>query len=484
MIDSMALLFGMALVAVVAAFAAGRFLRAARPGASTTGDEISAVGFARLQERERLLGEQIGRFESQTRKLAAELECETAAHREVRERAAASGAAAVERERALQQTIAERDEQLKGTQERLKTEFENMANRVLAATANQLSTQSQESLAVILNPLKERIAEFQQKVEASHLEDTSQRATIVEQIRQVTATGQSLGMQAENLTKALKGDPQLRGQWAEIRLERILEQAGLERGRDFVVQGGDFNLKGEDGGSVRPDVIVLLPENRHLIIDSKLSLIHYLEYEAAEDEEARAVALKKLVASVRGHADSLAAKRYQSADGLNAHELVLMFIPIEGVAAAVLRKDDGLYSYCWNKKIVMVAPSALLMTMTSVASIWRDKRQNESALRIAHQAGQLYDKLAGFVCDLNEVSLKIQSAADAHGEAMKKLATGKGNALSRAQKLKALDVSSKKDFPFVILGGEKHAVDAEEDEQPGAYPENGAPKLLEKPAEF
>lgn len=390
-------------------------------------------------------------------------------------------ATASERQAGLQRMISERDEQLKGLQQQLKTEFENMANRILSATANELSTKSHESLSAILEPLKERLSEFQQKVETSHVEDTSQRATIIEQIRHVAQAGQTIGVQAENLTKALKGDSQLRGRWGEVRLERILEQAGLERGREFIVQGGDFNLRSEDGGSLRPDVIVLLPENRQLIIDSKLSLIHYLEYEDANDEEARAAALKKLIASVRGHAESLSAKRYQIAEGLNAHDLVLMFIPIEGVAAVALRNDSELYGWCWSRKVVMVAPSTLFMTMQTIASIWRYERQNENAQAIARQAGQLFDKLVGFVDELNTVSQKIQSAADAHAEAMKRLVQGKGNALGRAQKLKELGVASKKDFPPVLSAGEKHIVEADDDDEPLELLASSPPKLLESP---
>ena len=522
MTGSMMILFALALVAAVAMFVAGRYFAGPGAPAPAPGSEISAVELARLQERERLLGSQIVNLEAQVHALRNDYLRQGEELAAARERAAGSEeriagltgqveragkhigerdviieqlrtqnddirqhlagkdsdlAAASERQTALQRVIADRDEQLKGLQERLKTEFENMANRILAATASDLTAKSQESLAAILDPLKARIAEFQQKVEATHIEDTKERATIAEQIRQVAQAGQSIGAQAENLTKALKGDSQLRGRWGEVRLERILEQAGLERGREFVVQGGDFHLKGEDGGSLRPDVIVLLPEHRQLIIDSKLSLVHYLEYESAEDEETRAGALRKLVASVRGHAESLGGKRYQSSDGLNAHDLVLMFIPIEGVAALVLKNDDDLYAWCWGRKVVMVSPSTLFMTMQTVASIWRYERQNENAQAIAEQAGQLYDKLAGFVDDMNNVSTKLQSAADAHAEAMKKLAKGKGNALGRAERLKALGVASKKDLPVVLLGSEKHVVEADDDEP---VPEPPLPRLLEK----
>jgi DNA recombination protein RmuC len=522
MSDASMIFLALALVAAVAAFLLGRSLAGARAPASGS----SAVELAKFQERERLLGSQIVNLEAQIQTLRNEFARSNEELAAAREKVAGSDervaglagqieragqhigerdavidtlrvradalrqtlgekeselAAATERQAGLQHLIAERDEQLKGVQERLKTEFENIANRILAATANDLSAKSQDSLAAILEPLKERIAEFQQKVEATHIEDTRERATIAEQIRQIELAGRSLGEQAENLTKALKGDSQLRGQWAEFGLERILEQAGLERGRDFVNQGGDFNLKGEDGNSLRPDVIVLLPENRHLVIDSKLSYVDYIEYELAADDELRTSALKKLIASVRAHAEDLAGKHYQSAAGLNAHELVLMFIPIEGVAAVVQKNDNNLYDWCWRRKIVMVSPSTLFMTMKTVASIWRYERQNEKAQDIAQQAGQLYDKLAGLVDDLNNVSQKLQSAADAHAEAMKKLSTGRGNALGRAQRLKALGVQSRKEIPVVLLGSEKHVVGADDAEEEDALA--AAPRLLEEAPE-
>ncbi len=314
MTDSMLIFLGLALVASVAAFVAGRYLSGSAVRAPGPGSEISAVELARLQERERLLGSQIVTLGAQVEALRNDYLRQNEELSAARERAAGSEeriagltgqveragkhiserdltieqlraqaddirrdlagkdselAGAAERQAALQRMIADRDEQLKGLQERLKTEFENMANKILAATASDLSAKSQESLAIILDPLKNQIAQFQQKVEATHIEDTKERATIAEQIRQVAQAGQSLGAQAENLTKALKGDSHLRGRWGEVRLERILEQAGLERDREFIVQGGDLNLKSAEGGRLRPDVIVQLPERRHLVIDLK-----------------------------------------------------------------------------------------------------------------------------------------------------------------------------------------------------------------------
>jgi DNA recombination protein RmuC len=391
-------------------------------------------------------------------------------------------AAASERQTALQRIVADRDEQLKGLQDRLKTEFENMANKILAATASDLSVKSQESLTKILDPLKSQLSQFQQRVESTHTAETEQRATIAERIHQVAQAGQSIGAQAENLTKALLGGSQFRGRWGEVQLERILESAGLERDREFVLQGGDFNLKNEDGGSLRPDVIVLLPKDRQLIVDSKLSLVHYYEYETAQDGDIRAAALKKLIASVRAHADDLASKNYQGSEGLNAHELALMFVPIEGVATLVQRNDDDLYDWCWSRKVVLVSAPTLFMYMRTVASFWRDERQNKEARAIAQQAGQLYDKLVGFVEDLNDVSKKIQAAAEAHGEATKKLITGKGSALKRAQKLKTMSVSSEKELPPVLVGAERHIIEADEDDA-APFQEAVTPKLLDKPTD-
>lgn len=382
-----------------------------------------------------------------------------------------------EREHNLRSTITERDEQLKGLQDKLKSEFENIANKVLVATSDQLTAKSNETLTAILDPLKTRILEFQKKVEDTHLEDSKQRTALGREIKTIVEANQTIGLQAEGLAKALKGDSQLRGRWGEVRLERILEKSGLVRGREFLIQGGDLNIKSEEGGSQRPDVIILLPEGRHFVVDSKISLVDYLEYEASEEDVIRAGCLKKLLASVRGHIDGLAGKNYQHAQAINSHDLVFMFMPIEGVAALVLQNDDQIFEYAWQRKIVLVSPSTLFMAMQTVQSIWRYEHQSENAQAIAEQAGQLYDKLAAVVGDLNDVATKIASAADSHNEAMKKLASGKGNALGRAQRLKALGVSSKKEIPLVTLDGEKRKIGGDGNDE-----DDGDQALIESPA--
>ena len=388
-------------------------------------------------------------------------------------------AVAREREISLNRSVTERDEQLKGLQEQLKTEFENIANKVLSSATGQLTEKSQESLATILEPLRTRITEFQQRVETAHLEDTRQRSILGEQIRLSAQANQSIGQQAENLAKALKGDSQMRGRWGEHKLELILEKSGLVKGRDFVVQGSGLNIRSEEGGSQRPDVIVFLPEDRHLIIDSKVSLVDYLEYEAAETDEARANCFRKLAASVRGHIDDLAGKAYQRADSVNSLEFVLMFVPIDSVFVLVTQNEPSLREYAWQRGIIMVPPSTLFVTMETVASVWRLQRQNENAREIAEKAGQLFDKLAAIVCDLNDVHEKIQAAARAHNEAMRKLATGRGNALSRAQQLKGLGVSSKKELPPVLIDGGRHMATDGEDAVELSELQAAIPRLLE-----
>ena len=442
MTDYVLIIGALALIAIVAAFFAGRYLLASKAAVSTTLDQSSAPELAQLLERERSLGEQVKALEGRTADLASELDARTRELNQSRQKSAADDekitaldralarekevheavlqnltatlaettqakellqtnfteqaqklasaerlepelrgqigragqhitdrdvaikafgeqldavrnslaareselAAAAEREAGLNRSIAERDEQLKGLQKQLKTEFENIANNVLAVTTGQLNEKSKELLAAILEPFRAKIAEFQQRVEATHTEDTAQRSALETHIKNIVQANQTIGRQAEELTKALKGDSQLRGRWGEVRLERILEDSGLVRGREFVVQGGDFNLKSEEGGSQRPDVIILLPEGRHFVIDSKVSLVDYLDYERAETDDKRGAALRGLLASVRGHIDGLAGKNYQYADAINSHDLVFMFMQ----SKAWPRWFWTTTNMCWN----------------------------------------------------------------------------------------------------------------------------------------
>lgn len=377
-------------------------------------------------------------------------------------------ATATERLSALERNLEERKQELATLQERLKTEFQNIAATVLTSATDRLTQTSGESLTNIVAPLKEQIQNFQNRIDTVHTEETTQRVALSAEIQRLAEVAGNLGQEADAFAKALKGDSGMRGNWGEVRLERILQMSGLQRDVEYVIQGGEFNIKDEEGHNQRPDFIILLPEDRHFVLDSKLSLVDFLDFQDAEAEDERTAALRKFLASCRRHVDDLASKDYQYGDSINSHDMVLMFMPIEGAAALALKSDPTLFEYAWKKQILIVSPGTLFLAMRTVSSIWRYERQNQNAQAIAAEAGKLYDKLAAFVDDLNEVSDKIRKAASAHDSAMKKLSAGKGNALGRAQKLKSLGVSSKKDIPLIVIEGEKLPVEEDDEEAPAS----------------
>lgn len=358
-----------------------------------------------------------------------------------------------ERETALTQKIDDQTKQLAEQHQRLTIEFENIANRILKENVNELSENSRESLAQVLNPLRERIQEFQSRVESTYADETREVLSLKEQIKIVLETSNAIGSQADGLAKALRGDPQKLGRWGELALERILDAACLKEGREYIRQGKGLGLKDDDGRRQRPDIIILLPEKRTMIVDSKVPLTNYDRLVAAQDESARAASTEQFVFDMKRHIDDLAGRRYQENEKLQAHDCVLMFVPIEGALAAALTADPELFVYAWNQRVVLVGPSTLLMTMRTVASIWSYELQGENAQEIAQLAGELCDKLSASLTDLNSVSDKLTAALNIHYEAMKRLATGRGNALSIGDRIKSLGVKTKKATPSILVNG-------------------------------
>ncbi len=356
-----------------------------------------------------------------------------------------------ERERALSEQIEALKSQQTGLQEQLKAEFENIATRVLKANATELSQDSQRALSTILDPLRERIQEFQKKVETTYDSESREILTLKEQIKLIVEANRTLGTQADGLAKALRGDIQLLGRWGELILERILEQAGLREGSEYISQGRGMALKSDAGGPQRPDIVLLLPEKRTMIIDSKVSLASYDRLVAATDEGERAEHSAQLVRDVKVHIDGLASKRYQDNEKLEAHDCVLMFVPIEGALAAALTAEPELFTYGWDKRVVLVGPPTLLMTLRTVASIWRYELQAQNAQEIARLAGALCDKVSDSLVDFNNTTERISGALAAHNEAMKRLTTGKGNALSIGERIRNLGVRTKKPIPSVLV---------------------------------
>ena len=277
-------------------------------------------------------------------------------------------------------------------------------------------------------------------------------------------TSNTIGNQADGLAKALRGDSQILGRWGEVALERILETAGLREGREYVSQGRGLGLKNETGGTQKPDIVIMLPENRTIVIDSKVPLASYERLIAAKEELELSSCQNQFVRDVKSHIDGLSSKRYQENDKLQAHDCVLMFVPIEGALAAALTSEPNLFSYAWDRHVVLVGPPTLLMTMRTVASIWRYEAQGQNAQDIARLAGELCDKVSTSLDDLNTVAERITGALSAHNDAVKRLSTGKGNALSIGERMRSLGVKTKKNIPAMIIDGVRTAasLDAQE----------------------
>lgn len=413
--------------------------------------EAKAVGAeaARLKERETALTKQIEEQAEQNSTLEAQRDVAASEAKGV----GAEVARLKERERALTDTIETLTVKLAEQQKQLTAEFENIANRILKANATELSENSQKALAGILNPLRERIQDFQEKVEKTYGEEQREVLSLKEQIKVIVETSHAIGNQADGLAKALRGDSQLLGRWGELALERILEAAGLTEGREYITQGRGLGLKSEAGGAQKPDVIVMLPEGRTMIVDSKVPLTSYERLIAAKDEAERAICADQFVREIKVHIDGLAGRRYQENEGLQAHDCVLMFVPIEGLLAAALTGEPELFIYAWDRRVVLVGPPTLLMTMRTVHSIWRYELQGQNAQRIARLAGDLCDKVSASLSELNGVAEKMTGALNAHNEAVKRLSTGKGNALSIGERIRSLGVKTKGPMPAMLVDG-------------------------------
>jgi DNA recombination protein RmuC len=367
--------------------------------------------------------------------------------------ASAQVAALSEREKALIERAAAQAQQLGEMHQQLTVEFENIANRILKARAAELSDSSETALTKLLDPLRERLQDFQQKVETTYDAEKREVISLKEQIKIMVQTSHAIGNQADGLAKALRGDSQLLGRWGELALERILEAAGLCEGREYVTQGRSLNLKSEDGRIQRPDVVVMLPEQRTLIIDSKVPLRSYERLVGALDDTERGLSRVQFVRDVKAHIDGLSGKRYQENSSLQAHDSVLMFVPIEGALAAALTSEPDLFSYAWDRGVVLVGPPTLLMTMRTVASLWRYELQGQNAQEIARLAGELCDKVSNSVGDLNMVAEKMNAAMSAHNDAVKRLSTGRGNALLLGERIRQLGVKTRRQVPAVMVDG-------------------------------
>lgn len=348
----------------------------------------------------------------------------------------------------LEQKLAEQRKELDELQSKFTKEFENLANRILEEKSRKFTEQNKANMDDILKPLGERIKEFEKKVNEVYVSETRERASLAEQIRNLHELNQQMSKDANNLTKALKGDSKTQGNWGEFILESILEKSGLVKDREYTVQA---SIKSEDGKILRPDVIVNLPEEKSMVIDSKVSLTAYEQFTSSDDDAERSAYLKEHINSIRGHIKRLSPKEYQKLYGLTSLDFVLMFIPIEPAFALAVQNDPGIFYEAFEKNIVIVSPTTLLATLRTIASIWKQEKQNANALEIAKQSGELYDKFVGFAEDLISVGNNLKQTKDYYDKAMNKLVEGRGNLVRRVENIKQLGAGATKSIPNSLL---------------------------------
>lgn len=350
--------------------------------------------------------------------------------------------------RNLNERLEEQKKEIAEMQLKLTTEFKNIANEILEDKSKKFTEQNKTNLDGILKPLNDKIKDFEKKVEESHKASLMQNAGLKEQLTMLQGLNQKMSEEARNLTRALKGESKTQGNWGELILERILEKSGLVKDREYIVQP---SFTTEDGKRYQPDIVINLPENKTVVVDSKVSLVDYERYCASEDDAERENYLKAHIRSIRAHMKGLSDKEYHNLYELNGLDFVLQFVPVEPAFNLAVQHDNGLYDEALEKNIVIVSTSTLLATLRTIASIWRQEYQNKNALEIARQSGALYDKFVGLSEDLIDIGRRIDTSKDAYKNAMNKLVEGRGNLISRVEKLRELGAKASKTIAQPML---------------------------------
>lgn len=341
----------------------------------------------------------------------------------------------------LKQKLDDQKGELEEMQEHLRVQFENLANKILEEKTEKFTKQNKESLNLLLSPLGEKLEEFKNKVEEKYKDEVEARGSLKQELKQLLELNQKMSEDAKNLTKALKGDTKTQGNWGEVILERILEKSGLAKGREYDIQQSTTT---EDGRRLQPDVVVNLPDNKFLIVDSKVSLTAYEKLSSSDDQAEADKALKQHVLSIRSHVKGLSEKNYQQLYGDRSPNFVLLFIPIESAFGIAIQNDPNLYYEAFERDIVIVSPSTLLATLATIASVWKQEYQSKNAMEIAKRGGALYDKFVGFVESMETIGQRIRQTQDSYDEAIGRLSTGSGNLVRQAEQLKKLGVKASK----------------------------------------
>ena len=332
---------------------------------------------------------------------------------------------------------------LQGSRDELRAQFAELAGKIFDEREQRFAETSQQQLGQLLDPLKERIQSFEKRVEESYQQEARERFSLGKELERLQQLNQRLGDEATNLTRALKGQ-KTQGNWGELVLERVLEHAGLEKGREYQTQ---VSLKSADGERFQPDVLIQLPGDKQVVVDAKVSLTAYQQFVAGNDE----AALKQHVQSLRSHVKGLSSKDYSRLEGLHSLDFVLLFVPIEAAFSAALQAEPNLFQEAFDRQIVIVSPTTLLATLRVIDSLWKQERQGQNAREIAERAGWLYDKFVLFIKDLDELGSRLQQVDKAYAAARNKLCEGRGNLVSRSEQLKLLGARASKSLPADLL---------------------------------
>jgi DNA recombination protein RmuC len=356
---------------------------------------------------------------------------------------------AKEEYRNLKEKLDTQKAELEEIQKKFTVEFENIAGKILEKNSEKFTAANQKNIGEVLNPLKEKLQLFEKKVDDTYKQGLKDQTDLRAELKKLYELNARISEEAGNLTKALKGDVKKQGNWGEVVLERILERSGLNEGENgYQKQFSDFS---DDGKRIQPDVVVNLPDNKHIIIDSKVSLIAYERAVNADTDEERARHVKEHLLSLKAHIKGLSEKHYQSARKLNSPDFVLLFLPIESSFSLAIQEDQELFSFAWDQKVVIVSPSTLLATLRTIASIWQQENQTRNALEIARQGGALYDKFVNFIGDMEKIGNNLRLTQNSYSDAMNKLSEGRGNLVRSTEKLKVLGAKASKELPKKML---------------------------------
>lgn len=427
--DILTLVIGIG-VGVVIGWLIGKVVKPAEEGFEKDENSISLDRYNDLQNHLNAIQQEKGKADDEVIRLNNELSKWTERHEQ------------------MEQRLKEQKDELGELQEKFKNDFKVLAQEILEKTGNTFKEQNKEQIGNILAPFKEKLENFEKKVEETYEKGKAETISLKSEVKMLSEQSAKLSKDAENLTNALKSDVKAQGNWGEVILERILEKSGLSKNQEYFIQN---SITTEEGKRFQPDVIIKLPDDKNVIVDSKVSLIAYERFSSAENTEEQQAHLKEHIASIKAHVKGLSDKNYQSLYGIDGLDFVLLFIPIEGAFSAAVQYDNTLFQDAFDKNVVIVSTSTLLATLRTIASIWKQEKQTQNAIEIARQGGALYDKFAGFLEDMVSLGKQMDTAKKSYEGAMNKFSSGSGNLIKRAEDLKNLGLKTSKQIEQKLI---------------------------------